>query len=385
MRQKGLPRYRRPRILRLVLLAVGAVGLVAAVVTVPTLAGAAASQDWPAFVLVTGLLLLGRVARDDGLFDAGGVLVARVRGAPVLMLFMAAALVAAVTSLLNLDTAVVFVTPVLVIAARHRGVDEEPMLYLAVFLANSASILLPGSNLTNLIVLGSHGDVGGSFALRMAPAWIASVVVTVAIVTIWARGRLATPRAPRPPAVRPHFGAGILGVAVATSAMVLLGPAAMAVVVALTGAAAAGWRVARGRLGPSELPATVDAAALAGLFAVAVALGALGRSWDGPSALLAHASSLETAVVGALTSVVVNNLPAASLLAARPVGRAESLLIGLNLGPNLAVTGALSALLWFQAARSVDCRPSAARFSRLGLLIAPLSIAAALGALALFG
>jgi arsenical pump membrane protein len=105
--------------------------------------------------------------------------------------------------------------------------------------------------------------------------------------------------------------------------------------------------------------------------------------WSGPAWLLAHSSSWQTAVIAALTSVVCNNLPAASLLAARPPVDPHALLVGLNLGPNLAVTGALSAVLWLQVSRAAGCRPSVGRFTRLGLVVVPVSMAAALGALAL--
>ena len=124
---------------------------------------------------------------------------------------------------------------------------------------------------------------------------------------------------------------------------------------------------------------------LVGLFAVAVALGTLGRVWSGPADLLSHLDSWGTAVVAAGSSVLVNNLPAASLLAARRPDHPFSLLVGLNLGPNLLVTGSLAWFLWLRAARSAGSRPSIAKASRLGMVAVPLSMAAALGALALSG
>jgi arsenical pump membrane protein len=84
-----------------------------------------------------------------------------------------------------------------------------------------------------------------------------------------------------------------------------------------------------------------------------------------------------------LTAVLVNNLPAASLLAAHRVADPYALLVGLNLGPNLAVTGALSAVLWMAAARQAGVEPSARRFSTIGVVVAPISMALALAALAL--
>ena len=82
------------------------------------------------------------------------------------------------------------------------------------------------------------------------------------------------------------------------------------------------------------------------------------------------------------SSAACNNLPAASLLAARPPKDPYALLIGLNLGPNLVATGALAGLLWLQVGRLAGARPSWTRMTRLGLVVVPVSMAAALAALA---
>jgi arsenical pump membrane protein len=89
--------------------------------------------------------------------------------------------------------------------------------------------------------------------------------------------------------------------------------------------------------------------------------------------------------VAAGTSVLVNNLPAASLLAARTPPHPFALLIGLNIGPNLFVTGSLAWVLWLRAARSAGAEPSVAKASRLGVIAVPLAMAAALGMLAIGG
>ena len=101
--------------------------------------------------------------------------------------------------------------------------------------------------------------------------------------------------------------------------------------------------------------------------------------------LLSHLSGWATAAFAAVATVVVNNLPAASMLAARTPGHPFELLIGLNLGPNLCVTGSLAWLLWLRSARDAGARPSLARASRLGVIAVPLSMAVAVGALALTG
>jgi arsenical pump membrane protein len=83
--------------------------------------------------------------------------------------------------------------------------------------------------------------------------------------------------------------------------------------------------------------------------------------------------------------VLVNNLPAASLLAARAPEHPFALLIGLNLGPNLFVTGSLAWMLWLRAARTAGARPSITKASRIGVLAVPLSMAAALAVLVATG
>jgi arsenical pump membrane protein len=140
---------------------------------------AAAEQSWPPFALVAGLLLIGSVADADGLFEAAGGCLAAVRLGPRALLLVLLTLVAVVTATLNLDTSVVFMTPVLVHAARRRGTSEAPFLYGSVFMANSASLLLPGSNLTNLLVLGSRGA-----GTAMVRPWLASCTLTALFVAL---------------------------------------------------------------------------------------------------------------------------------------------------------------------------------------------------------
>jgi arsenical pump membrane protein len=329
----------------------------------------AVGQAWPAFVLVAGLLMIGAVAEADGLFAALGTRAERLGGGPIVLLAALLGLEAVVTAVLNLDTAVVFLTPIAIHAAHQRDCDERPFLYGALFMANGASLLLPGSNLTNLIVLHGRQGSGADFARSMVLPWIVVVVLTVGFVAAVFRpkheGGVPDELAPL------RIGAGAPAAAAATVLMLALGNPALPVLV--VGLVAAAVRRIRPRLG---LPV------LAALFVLAVALGTLGRLWDGPASLLRHLGAAGAAALGAASCVLVNNLPAAALLAAQPPPHPLPLLIGLNIGPDIAFTGSLSAYLWYRAARSAGVRPSLKTSSALGIVLAPIAIAAALVALA---
>jgi arsenical pump membrane protein len=141
----------------------GVVGLVVAFSCDTAGARASASQVWPPFVLVAGLLLIGLVAEEDGLFAFAGHRLAAASPNGFVLFAGATVVIGLVTALLNLDTSVAFLTPVLVYAARGRNAGHAPLLYGSLLLANAGSLFLPGSNLTNLIVLGHLRLTGAAF------------------------------------------------------------------------------------------------------------------------------------------------------------------------------------------------------------------------------
>jgi arsenical pump membrane protein len=287
-----------------------------------------------------------------------------------------ALLVLTVTTLLNLDTSVTFLTPVLVAAARRRGEGEAPLLYACLLMSNAGSMLLPGSNLTNVIVLGHLHLSGRDFFDHMALAGIAAALVTALVVgAAYHRQLRASARLSSEPE-RPVLGVGLIAVVAVTVFVVVLRSPALPV--AAVGIVAA---VLRGRRDPSVSSRAawdvLGLPVLVGLFGLATALGALGRTWSGPVTLLSHLDAWGTAVVAALTSVLVNNLPAASLLAAHHPRHPFTLLVGLNVGPNVFVTGSLAWVLWLRAARTAGTQPDIRRAVTLGLVSVPLAMAAA--------
>lgn len=347
---------------------------------------AALEQSWPPFVLIAGLLLIGLVANRDGLFAWGGARLEALPGGGLALLGAALLLDAVVTAILNLDTAVVFLTPVLVFAARRRRVGIEPFLYGCVFMANASSLFLPGSNLTNLLVLDAHGGgSGATFAAKMFPIAITSAVVTAIGIAVIFRGTFAA-RPADAVAARSHdlhgpsptvvVGPGLLATTAAVVLVLVLRQPALAVLA--VGLLATAVELLRSRIAPADIWRVVGPPSLAAAFVLTVALGTLARHWDGPAELIGGASGPETAGLAALSTVLVNNLPSAALYSAHAVDHSRMLLLGLNVGPNLAVTGALSALLWFRAAREVDARPSLLEFSRRGIPLALVAMAAAI-------
>jgi arsenical pump membrane protein len=350
----------------------------------------AADQARGPFLLVAGLLLLGLVADGDGVFTWASARLLGVTTHPRALLAVALALVAVVTALLNLDTAVVFLTPVLIGAARGAGVDEDPFLYGSVLMANASSLLLPGANLTNLLVLSGEPSSGATFAVKILPAALVAAAVTAGGLIFWQarRGRRSdraesagrgrtTHAAPRPRAL------GVVACAVAAVLVLVLHDPGIPVLA--IGLAAALIRIAQRRIDGAEAVDAVGPLALVTLFAISVLLGLLARVWSGPTDLLASASPWETCAIGALAAIGVNNLPAAVLLSAAPPPHPRALLLGLNLGPNLAVSGSLSSYLWFKAARNAGAQPSPLRFTKVGAPLAVAAMLAGLSTIALVG
>jgi arsenical pump membrane protein len=198
--------------------------------------------------------------------------------------------------------------------------------------------------------------------------WIAACAVTALVVGLAFRPGPGQPAIAATRSVRLGIGA-VATIMAAAAVVALTDPAVPVLAIGLVATAAA-------RVRPQ-----LAVRSLSLLFCATVALGAAARHWPGAAVALASSGPWTTAVGAAATSVVVNNLPAAVLLSAAPPAHPAALLLGLDLGPNLAVTGSLSAVLWLQTARSIGARPSVLTYTRLGLLLVPASLVAALLAL----
>ncbi|MFF5700984.1 SLC13 family permease [Streptomyces sp. NPDC012794] len=388
----------RPRGLPEAAAAAPAAGLLVALgVVSPADAWQQTRELLPVVGFLAVILALAQLCADEGLFRAAGAAVAR-RAAgrgPAGLLGGVFLVASAVTATLSLDATVVLLTPVVLATSARLGARPRPHVFATAHLANSASLLLPVSNLTNLLAFTASGLTFTRFAALMALPWAAAIAVEYAVFRRFFRADLAAPPEHRPeaaePAPVPRFALAVLLLTLAGFALASLVGASPAWA-ALAGAVALGARALRRReTTPRRLAASTAPAFCLFVLALGVVVRAVvdhglgdGLQWllpDGDSlpALLAVAG------VAAVLANLINNLPAvlALLPLAAPGGAGVVLavLIGVNIGPNLTYVGSLATLLWRRLlhAHGEDVRLGA--FTRLGLLTTPVSLAAAVTAL----
>ncbi|MDE3009175.1 MAG: hypothetical protein KGI14_09155 [Acidobacteriota bacterium] len=336
------------------------------------------SATWQPFVLVAGLLLIGHCASRDGLFESLGRLGTRVPGRGLALFVVMMLLVAAVSAVLNLDSAIVFMTPVALHAARAKGADEKAFVYGTVLMSNSASLLLIGSNLTNILVIGNTSTSPADYSARMFLPWCVAVAVVVGVVLAWRwtalRGELVATSETR---AAFRFGAGVIATLLAVVAMLFVRHPALVVIV--VGVIAEGVMLVRDcDLRVRSILDVLNPLTLSVLFVVAVGIGLLARHWEAPARFMAHANVVTTTVVATLSALALNNLPAASLFAAHAVAHPYAMLLGLDVGPSCLVTGALSSLLWRRIVRREGAEVSLGTFSTLGVAVTLATVVLAL-------
>jgi arsenical pump membrane protein len=379
-----------------------AVAAVPAAVLVVALGAVSPSQAWaqtrsllPVVGFLAAVLVLSQLCADEGLFTAAGELVARAcRGSSVRLLGGVFAVAALTTAVLSLDATVVLLTPVVFATVARVGARPRPHVYATAHLANSASLLLPVSNLTNLLAFAASGLSFTRFAVLMAPAWLLVIGIEYLVFRRFFRADLAAPTRPpqrSAPPDTPVFTLVVLGLTLAGFAVTSLASVNPAWA-ALAGALVLGGR-ALGR-GRTTVPGLLGMASP--LFCLFVlALGVVVKAVVGnglntaAGRLLPHGGSLPAllAVAGlaAVLANVINNLPA--ILALLPIvsvdgpGAVLAALIGVNLGPNLTYVGSLATLLWRRILREHGTDADLGAFTRLGALTVPATLVAATVAL----
>jgi arsenical pump membrane protein len=316
-------------------------------------------------------------------------------GRPVRLFTGIFLLAAAVTTVLSLDATVVLLTPVVVAAAAVAGTSPWPASHACLRMANSASLLLPVSNLTNLLAMPHLDLTFGGFAVVMAPVLLAVLVVEYAVLRLLFRRELAAPAVPTehdaPPPLEPVplvvVALMLVGFAVGSPfgvAPCWISGAAAVVLVA--------WARHRGlvslrQAGHAAHPAFAVFVLCLGVVVAALSTGFLG---DLVAHLLPGGTSypdlLAIALLATVLANLLTNLSAALLLVplVAPLGDTAVLaaLLGLNIGSGLTYTGSLANLLWRRTLVRSGRRVSNAAFHRVSLTITPVSLFLAVGTLA---
>jgi arsenical pump membrane protein len=386
---------RRPRGLPEVLVAVPAVGLLLVIGAVSwSGAWSETQQLGPVVGFLAAVLVIADCCDDEGVFRAAGGKMARASGRSTSRLLLGVVILASVTTaLLSLDTTVVLLTPVVVATVRASKAPSRPHLYATAHLANSASLLLPVSNLTNLLAFAVLPISFLRFTSLMALPWLVAILVETAGVRTLFRADLvaeqAPPTGPSEPLPRVATTVVVLtvvGFAVASS----LGLAPVWVATAGAGVLAA-YRLSRRRT--TIVRVVRSASPSFCLFVLGLGIVVRAASEHGLARVVDDAvpsghgflALLAVAAVAAVLSNLINNLPATLLLlpiaAVGGVGPALAVLIGVDIGPNLTYPGSLATLLWRRSVADVDGVPTLADFTRLGIATVPAAVVAATGAL----
>ncbi len=348
----------------------------------------------PVVGFLAAVLVLAKLCDDEGLFHAAGIYMARHSWGGTQaghdrarrLLTTVFLIAAGTTAVLSLDATVVLLTPVVLSTARTLGVPARPHGYAAAHLANTASLLLPVSNLTNLLAFSTAGVSFTRFTAAMTLPWLLAVAAEYVLLRLLFRRELtvSTTDGPAPP--QPEIPYFVLTVLVLTligfGATSLLG--LEPVWAAFAGAAVLAIRaVVRGRetlLGivrAANVPFLVAVLALGVLVSAVLHLG-LDRVL---SQLMPHGVTLPAllgiAAVAAVLSNLINNLPAVLVLlplvaASGPVA-VLAVLIGVNIGPNLTYPGSLSNLLWRKVVRD-EMAARAREFTAVGLVTVPVTL-----------
>ena len=360
-------------------------------------AAAEAERLGPVIGFLIAVLVLAYLCDDDGLFRACGAWMARSSGGrPRRLLAQVFVIASVTTAVLSLDATVVLLTPVVFATAARLDMRARPHMYACTHLANSASLLLPVSNLTNLLAFAASGLAFGRFAALMALPWLVVIGIEYGVFCRFFASDLSA--RPRPDAAEhgaepdlPVFTLTVValtlaGFVLASAAGVSPAWAALAGAVVLAARALARRRTSPlGLLRAADLPFSAFVLGL-GIVVLGVVRNGLGTAL---APLLPTGTSLPAllaiAALAAALANICNNLPAVLVLlplaAPSGAGAVLAVLLGVNIGPNLTYTGSLATLLWRRTLRQHGSAPDLGEFTRLGLLTVPAGLVIAVLAL----
>jgi len=354
------------------------------------------------YLFLIGMMLIAELARREGLFDwMAALAVQHAQGSPQRLFLLVYVVGTVVTVLLSNDATAIVLTPAVYAATRAAGAAPLPYLFVCAFIANAASFVLPISNPANLVVYGERMPHLAEWLRQYTLPSIASIVATYTVLRFALRKDLGEEHLERnvPRPKLSHEGK-LTAWGIAAIAVVLIGASALDVPLGLPtflcGAVTATLVLVLSRQSP--LPLLKDIAwgvlpLVAGLFVMVEALirtGVIARL----SALLheavAQSATKAVWIVGIVIAIadnIANNLPVGLVAGSvagsdhLPLAVTGAILIGVDLGPNLSVTGSLATILWLVALRREAIEVSAWRFLKIGWLVMFPALILALAAL----
>ncbi|MDE2448676.1 MAG: arsenic transporter [Gammaproteobacteria bacterium] len=363
------------------------------------------SQAWAAvlrgtdvYLFLAGMMLLAELARTEGLFDWVAALAVRwARGSPRRLFALVYLVGIVVTAFLSNDATAVVLTPAVYAAARQARTDPLPYLLICAFIANAASFLLPISNPANLVVFASQLPPLPSWVANFMAPSVAAIIATFFVLRATQRHALKKAFAadvPLPPLTR---GARLAALGILLTAVALLWASAAGLELGLPTFVAGGvttllallldrrppWHIIKG-VSWGVIPL------VGGLFVLVEGLGRSGALTQLTRALQlltrAPGYAAELAAGGSVAAAcnVMNNLPVALIAGSVGTGAAvsahlkDALLIGVDLGPNLSVTGSLATILWLIALRREKVHVDGLTFLKLGAFVMPPALVLAL-------
>ncbi len=357
------------------------------------------------YLFLAGMMLLSEIARQSGLFDwLAALATKRAKGSPTRLFLLIYAVGTIVTTFLSNDATAVVLTPA-VAAAVKAAKAEQPLPYLMIcaFIANAASFVLPISNPANLVIYGSHMPPLLQWLPRYALPSVLSILSTY-VVLRWTQRDAMRQAIEAEIAVPTLSAGGKTAAGIAATAIVLLAASVadiqLGLPTAIAGAFTAAVVLIRERQGPWRTLQDISWGVLplvAGLFVLVEALDKsglirmIGTLLQSEAQRSAAGATWGAGVVIAFACNLMNNLPA-GLIAGSAVQAAHvpdevtsAVLIGVDLGPNLSVTGSLATILWLTALRREGQTVGAVLFLKLGCLVMPPALLLAIGAAWLVG
>ncbi|GAC1654823.1 MAG: arsenic transporter [Acidobacteriaceae bacterium] len=367
----------------------GALALVGARLISVRAATQAVSKGVDVYLFLAGMMLLSELARQEGVFDWLASHAVRASDRSPLRLFaLVYAVGVVVTTFLSNDATAVVLTPAVFAAVTRAKARPLPYLYACAFVANAASFVLPISNPANLVIYGQKLPHLAEWLRTFAFASAASIVLT--FVALWWTSRSSLREQLQQDAVETKLSrAGLIaaaGLAFATTVLVTASALGIALGWPTLGAALFAWALValRDRAALTQVPRHVAWSILplvAGLFVIVEALSAAGllniaeRALDILSRLTPATARIAAAFAAGLLSNVMNNLPvglasgAALQHSTYAAGVQSAVLVGVDLGPNLSVTGSLATILWLIALRREGLDVTAWQFLKFGAFV----------------